>query len=112
LSRRVADLKEQLGVRLIERSAKGLELTEGGRQLLSQAERPMSEVVNAFTSAREGGGKVSGRLRVAAPVVYRPDSTQRRSRPAKEQAEAARKGPLCGRRRQRSGARHRVELPS
>jgi len=70
LSRRVADLEEQLGVRLIERSAKGLELTEAGRQLLSRTEGPMSEVVDAFTSAREGSGKVSGRLRVAAPILF------------------------------------------
>lgn len=30
LSRRIADLEEQLGVRLIERSARGLKLTEAG----------------------------------------------------------------------------------
>jgi DNA-binding transcriptional LysR family regulator len=70
LSRRVADLEEQLGVRLIERSAKGLELTEAGLQLLSRTDGPMSEVVDAFASAREGGGKVSGKLRVAAPVLF------------------------------------------
>jgi DNA-binding transcriptional LysR family regulator len=70
LSRRVADLEEQLGVRLIERSAKGLELTEAGQQLLSRTEGPMSEVVDAFTSTREGSGKVSGRLRVAAPILF------------------------------------------
>lgn len=70
LSRRVADLEEQLGVRLIERSAKGLELTEAGQQLLSRTEGPMSEVADAFTSAREGSGKVSGRLRVAAPILF------------------------------------------
>jgi len=70
LSRRVADLEEQLGVRLIERSAKGLELTEAGQLLLSRTEGPMNEVVDAFTSTREGSGKVSGRLRVAAPILF------------------------------------------
>lgn len=70
LSRRVADLEEQLGVRLIERSAKGLELTEAGQQLLSRTDGPMSDVIDAFTSAREGGGKVRGRLRVAVPVLF------------------------------------------
>jgi DNA-binding transcriptional LysR family regulator len=70
LSRRVADLEEQLGVRLIERSAKGLELTEAGLKLLSRTDGPMSEVIDAFASAREGGGKVSGRLRVAAPILF------------------------------------------
>jgi DNA-binding transcriptional LysR family regulator len=70
LSRRVADLEEQLGVRLIERSAKGLELTEVGQQLLSRTEGPMHEVADALTSAREGTGKVGGRLRVAAPILF------------------------------------------
>ena len=70
LSRRVADLEEQLGVRLIERSAKGLELTEAGLKLLSRTDGPMSEVIDAFASAREGSGKVSGRLRVAAPILF------------------------------------------
>lgn len=70
LSRRVADLEEQLGVRLIERSAKGLELTEAGHQLLSRTVGPMSEVVDAITATREGTGKVTGRLRVAAPILF------------------------------------------
>src|SRR4051812_500775 len=70
LSRRVADLEEQLGVRLIERSVKGLELTSAGQQLLSRTEGPLHEVVEAFTSAREGTGKVGGRLRVAAPILF------------------------------------------
>ncbi len=70
LSRRVADLEEQLGVRLIERGAKGLELTEAGQRLLSRTEGPMHEVEDAFRSAREAPGKVSGRLRVAAPILF------------------------------------------
>jgi DNA-binding transcriptional LysR family regulator len=70
LSRRVADLEEQLGVRLIERSSKGLELTEAGQQLLSRTEGPMGEVVDAITATREGSGKVAGQLRVAAPILF------------------------------------------
>lgn len=70
MSRRVADLEEQLGVRLIERGAKGLELTEAGQRLLSRTEGPMHEVEDAFRSAREAIGKVSGRLRVAAPLLF------------------------------------------
>lgn len=70
LSRRVADLEEQLGVRLIERGSKGLELTEAGQLLLARTEGPMHEVSDAFTSAREGTAKVGGRLRVAAPILF------------------------------------------
>lgn len=70
LSRRISDLEEQLGVRLIERSTKGLELTEAGQLLLSRTEGPMSEVTDAFTSAQEGIGKVRGQLRIAAPLLF------------------------------------------
>jgi DNA-binding transcriptional LysR family regulator len=70
LSRRVADLEEQLGVRLIERSSKGLELTEAGQQLLSRTLGPMGEVADAIAATREGNGKVTGRLRVAAPILF------------------------------------------
>lgn len=70
LSRRVADLEEQLGVRLIERGTKGLELTEAGQRLLSRTEGPMSEVADAFASALEETGKVRGQLRIASPLLF------------------------------------------
>ena len=54
LSRRIADLEEQLGVRLIERSARGLKLTEAGQMLMDRTEGPMHEVAEAMTAAREG----------------------------------------------------------
>lgn len=70
LSRRVADLEEQLGVRLIERGTKGLELTEAGQQLLNRTAGPMHEVADAIAAAREGTGRVAGRLRIAAPILF------------------------------------------
>lgn len=70
LSRRVSELEEQLGVRLIERSTKGLELTEAGQLLLSRTEGPMSEVAEAFAATAEGTGQVRGLLRVAAPLLF------------------------------------------
>jgi DNA-binding transcriptional LysR family regulator len=70
LSRRIADLEEQLGVRLIERSARGLKLTEAGEVLMTRTEGPLSEVIEALTAAREGISTPRGRLRVAAPVLF------------------------------------------
>ncbi|SEE56219.1 LysR family transcriptional regulator [Pseudomonas kilonensis] len=70
LSRRIADLEEQLGVRLIERSARGLKLTEAGELLLSRAEGPLAEVAEAMAAAKEGVSTPRGRLRVAAPVLF------------------------------------------
>jgi DNA-binding transcriptional LysR family regulator len=70
LSRRIADLEEQLGVRLIERHARGLRLTEAGASLMARAEGPLHEVAEAMTAAREGSASPRGRLRVAAPVLF------------------------------------------
>ncbi len=70
LSRRISDLEEQLGVRLIERSARGLKLTEAGERLVARTEGPMLEVAEALTATREGLAAPRGRLRVAAPVLF------------------------------------------
>jgi DNA-binding transcriptional LysR family regulator len=70
LSRRIADLEEQLGVRLIERSARGLKLTEAGALLMARTEGPMHEVSEAMTAARDGPSTPRGRLRVASPVLF------------------------------------------
>jgi len=70
LSRRIADLEEQLGVRLIERSARGLKLTEAGALLMARAEGPLAEVAEAMAAAKEGVSTPRGRLRVAAPVLF------------------------------------------
>jgi len=70
LSRRIAELEEQLGVRLIERSARGLKLTEAGEMLIARTEGPLGEVIEAMTAAQEGVSTPRGRLRVAAPVLF------------------------------------------
>jgi DNA-binding transcriptional LysR family regulator len=70
LSRRIVDLEEQLGVRLIERSARGLKLTEAGEMLMARTEGPMNEVAEAMTATREGLSAPRGRLRVASPVLF------------------------------------------
>jgi DNA-binding transcriptional LysR family regulator len=70
LSRRVADLEDALGSRLIERGTRSLELTEAGQLLLSRTEGPMHEVTEAITAARDGLATPRGRLRIAAPLVF------------------------------------------
>lgn len=70
LSRRVADLEEALGIRLIERGTHSLELTEAGQLLLARTEGPMHEIAEAVAAARDGLATPRGRLRVAAPLLF------------------------------------------
>lgn len=70
LSRRVAELEDALGVRLIERGTQNLELTEAGQLLLNRTAGPMHEVAEAVRAARDGVASPRGRLRIAAPVLF------------------------------------------
>ncbi|MDF3980573.1 LysR family transcriptional regulator [Luteibacter sp. PPL201] len=70
LSRRVAELEDAMGVRLIERGSHRLALTEAGRLLLQRVEGPMREVAEAVAAARDGVSTPRGRLRVSAPQLF------------------------------------------
>lgn len=70
LSRRVADLEEMLGVRLIERGSQRLALTEAGLALMGRTAGPMHEVAEAFAAARDGVAVPRGLLRIAAPQLF------------------------------------------
>jgi DNA-binding transcriptional LysR family regulator len=67
VSRRIAELEDQLGVRLLERSTRGLRLTELGSEVLTHAIRSaeLSEAVESIVSNRLSD--VSGTLRLPAP---------------------------------------------
>jgi DNA-binding transcriptional LysR family regulator len=65
VSRRIAELEDQLGVRLLERSTRNLRLTELGAEILEQATRSaeLSETVESIVSNRLSD--VSGTLRLS-----------------------------------------------
>jgi DNA-binding transcriptional LysR family regulator len=67
VSRRVAELEDQLGVRLLDRSTRNLRLTDLGSEVLEHAQRSAeaSEAVQNIVSSRQGS--VSGTLRLSAP---------------------------------------------
>ena len=67
VSRRIAELEDQLGVRLLERSTRSLRLTELGTAILAHAVRSaeLSEAVESIVSNRLSD--VSGTLRLSAP---------------------------------------------
>jgi DNA-binding transcriptional LysR family regulator len=67
VSRRVAELEEQLGVRLLERSTRSLRLTDIGTEVLEHARRSLEirEAVDNIVSNHQAS--VSGLLRLSAP---------------------------------------------
>ncbi|MEO7497430.1 MAG: LysR family transcriptional regulator [Massilia sp.] len=70
LSRRVAELEQALGIRLIERGTQRLELTEAGQLLLSRTEGPMHELAEAAASAKDSDATPRGTLRIGAPLLF------------------------------------------
>ncbi|WP_144140060.1 LysR family transcriptional regulator [Paraburkholderia sp. BCC1884] len=70
LSRRVAELEEQLGVRLIERGSRRLRLTEEGLVLHERTRGLMSEIQEAGEAVASRAPVPRGRLRISAPVVF------------------------------------------
>src|SRR3954470_17648092 len=66
VSRRVADLEDQLGVRLLERSTRSLRLTDVGSEVLEYAQR-CAELSGAVDNiALNHLSKVSGTLRLSS----------------------------------------------
>jgi DNA-binding transcriptional LysR family regulator len=69
LSRRVAELEQSLGVRLIERGTQSLRLTDEGRALHERTHGPLADIAEAEEAVTLGASTPRGRLRVSAPVV-------------------------------------------
>jgi DNA-binding transcriptional LysR family regulator len=70
LSRRVAELESSLGLRLLERGARSLKLTEEGRALHQRTWALLAEVDETAAAIASGGGKPQGRLRISAPLLF------------------------------------------
>lgn len=71
LSRRVRALEDELGVRLLERGARGLALTRAGTQLLSDAAPALVTLAQARQRLSDASG-VAGTLRVSIPPHFQP----------------------------------------
>lgn len=70
LSRRVGELEAALGLRLFERGARALKLTEEGRALFERSGRLLTEVEETVAAIASGGERVRGRLRISAPMLF------------------------------------------
>lgn len=70
LSRRVAELEASLGLRLFERGARLLALTEEGRALFERAGALLTEIDETAAAIASGGNRPRGRLRISAPLLF------------------------------------------
>ncbi|MBY3179111.1 LysR family transcriptional regulator [Rhizobium leguminosarum] len=70
LSRRVAELESDLTLRLFERGARNLKLTEEGRALFERTGALLAELDETAAAIASGGQKPKGRLRISAPLHF------------------------------------------
>ena len=70
LSRRVGELESSLELRLFERGARNLKLTEEGRALFERTGALLTELDETAAAIASGGQKPKGRLRISAPLHF------------------------------------------
>ncbi|MER9191236.1 LysR family transcriptional regulator [Mesorhizobium australicum] len=70
LSRRVAELEAGVGLRLLERGARTLKLTEEGRALYERAGHLLTELDETAAAIASGGQRPRGQLRISAPLLF------------------------------------------
>ena len=70
LSRRVTELEASLDLRLFERGARTLKLTEEGKALYERAGMLLTELEKTVATIASGGDKPRGRLRISSPLLF------------------------------------------
>lgn len=70
VARRISALEASLGVKLIDRSPRGVSLTSHGLTLLDYAERMEAELMNASERLGAVGQVLSGTVRLATPDAF------------------------------------------
>ncbi len=70
VTRAVAGLEARLGVRLLQRTTRTVRLSEAGTRFLERARRILAEVEEAEASAQQERAQPTGRLVVAAPLLF------------------------------------------
>lgn len=70
LSRRIVELETSLGLRLFERGAHVLKLTEEGKALHERTSVLLNEIDETVAALTQGGDQPRGRLRISAPLLF------------------------------------------
>lgn len=69
-SRRLSALEERLGVQLMRRTTRQLNLTDTGRAFYESSARILADLDEAESSVLQEHGELSGNLRVALPLTF------------------------------------------
>lgn len=72
LSRRIRHLERELAVRLMERSARGIQPTDAGMRLYESASRGVELLAEAEEAVRSDQAQLKGRLRLSIPPAMEP----------------------------------------
>ena len=70
VSRRVSGLEERLGVQLLRRTTRSLNLTDTGQGFYERSARILSDLEEAESAVAQQHGELRGRLRVALPLSF------------------------------------------
>ena len=70
VSRQLDKLEERLGARLVQRSARGVSLTEAGEAFLRACTRVVGAADEAMTVVDSLTGQTRGHLKVTAPILF------------------------------------------
>ncbi len=70
ISKWLASLEDDLGVRLFDRTTRSLRMTETGRTFYDHAIRVLDAYEQAVASAQQAVPVISGRIRMSLPVVF------------------------------------------
>jgi DNA-binding transcriptional LysR family regulator len=70
VSRRVSGLEERLGVQLLRRTTRRLNLTETGQSFYERSTRVLADMEEAESAVLQEHGELRGTLRVALPLAF------------------------------------------
>src|ERR1700722_4858025 len=67
---RIAALEGEVGVRLVQRTTRSLNITDAGRLYYEQSSQALRTIEDANMRLEEGRGEPSGTIRISAPVGF------------------------------------------
>lgn len=70
ISRKVAQLEERLGTRLMQRNTRTLNITDAGRDLSTRCAGLLAQLEEATSGVRLGQSELAGNIRVVAPSSF------------------------------------------